>query len=98
MVVLLLLLPAYARSYKSEAWARSQFATAQRLHQSLEARPAEISAKPADFANASPFPNRKKETDNLGRAIFAAAAFAILALLLSLLNLLRLHGPESFIR
>jgi N-acetylmuramoyl-L-alanine amidase len=35
------MLPAYARSYKSEAWARSQFAVAQRLHQSLEARPAE---------------------------------------------------------
>jgi pSer/pThr/pTyr-binding forkhead associated (FHA) protein len=64
----------------------------------IEARPAEMSAKPADFANASPFPNRKKETDNLGRAIFAAAAIAILSLLLSLLNLLRLHGPESFIR
>jgi len=39
--VLLLLLPAYARVYKSEAWARSQFAAAQRLHQSLEARPAQ---------------------------------------------------------
>ena len=39
--MLLLLLPAYARTYKSEAWARSQFAVAQRLHQSLEARPAE---------------------------------------------------------
>ena len=41
VAVLLLLLPAYARSYKSEAWARSQFAAAQRLHQSLEARPAQ---------------------------------------------------------
>jgi len=40
-VVLLLLLPVYARAYKSEAWARSQFAAAQRLHQSLEARPAQ---------------------------------------------------------
>ena len=39
--MLLLLLPSYARSYKSEAWARSQFAAAQRLHQSLEARPAQ---------------------------------------------------------
>jgi N-acetylmuramoyl-L-alanine amidase len=37
----LLLLPAYARAYKSEAWARSQFAAAQRLHQALEARPAQ---------------------------------------------------------
>jgi len=39
--VLLLLSPALARSYKSEAWARSQFAAAQRLHQALEARPAQ---------------------------------------------------------
>ena len=41
LAVLLLLLPAYAHSYKSEAWARSQFAAAQHLHQSLEARPAQ---------------------------------------------------------
>ncbi len=41
VAVLLLLLPAYARVYKSEAWARTQFAMAQRLHQSLEARPAQ---------------------------------------------------------
>ena len=27
------------------------------------ARPADSSARPADFANASPFPNRKKERD-----------------------------------
>jgi N-acetylmuramoyl-L-alanine amidase len=39
--VLLLLLPAYARTYKSDTWARSQFAAAQRLHQALEARPAQ---------------------------------------------------------
>ncbi len=39
--MLLLLLPAYARTYRSEAWAQSQFAAAQRLHQSLEARPAQ---------------------------------------------------------
>jgi N-acetylmuramoyl-L-alanine amidase len=41
VAVLLLLLPAYARTYRSEAWARSQFAAAQRVHQSLEARPAQ---------------------------------------------------------
>jgi N-acetylmuramoyl-L-alanine amidase len=39
--VLLLLFPAYAHKYRSEAWAQSQFAAAQRLHQSLEARPAQ---------------------------------------------------------
>jgi N-acetylmuramoyl-L-alanine amidase len=41
VAVLLLLSPALARSYKSEAWAQSQFAAARRLHQALEARPAQ---------------------------------------------------------
>ncbi len=59
----------------------------------IEARPAETSEKPADFANASPFPNRKKEKDPVGMAVLAAGAVAILAMLLSLLNLLRMQGP-----
>lgn len=59
----------------------------------IEARPAETSEKPADFANASPFPNRTKEKDTVSLAVYAAAAVAILAMVLSLLNLLRLHGP-----
>ena len=59
----------------------------------IETRPAETSEKPADFANASPFPNRIKEKDTVGMAIYAAGFIAILAMLLSLLNLLRLHGP-----
>jgi predicted component of type VI protein secretion system len=59
----------------------------------IEARPAERSEKPADFANASPFPNRQKEKDTGGTAIRAAAALAILAFLLSMLSLLRIHGP-----
>jgi len=41
LAAMLLLLPAYAVAYRSDAWARSQFAAAQRLHQSLEARPAQ---------------------------------------------------------
>ncbi|MGO9650227.1 MAG: N-acetylmuramoyl-L-alanine amidase [Terriglobales bacterium] len=41
LTVLLLLLPVYARTHRPETWARSQFAAAQRLHQSLEARPAQ---------------------------------------------------------
>lgn len=49
--------------------------------------------KPADFANASPFPSRKKEQDKVALAIYAAAAIAILAMLLSLLNLLQLQPP-----
>jgi N-acetylmuramoyl-L-alanine amidase len=41
VLVLLLALPVAARPHKSEAWARSQFATAERLRQGLEARPAQ---------------------------------------------------------
>ena len=59
----------------------------------IEARPAETSAKPADFANASPFPNRKKEKDTNALMVMAAGAVAIVAMILSLLNLLRMHGP-----
>ena len=61
----------------------------------IEARPAETSEKPLDFANASPFPNRKKEKDMLGAVVLGAAAVAILALLLSMLSLLQMHGPIS---
>jgi predicted component of type VI protein secretion system len=59
----------------------------------IEARPAETSEKPADFANASPFPNRQKEKDTVATAVLAAAAVAIAALLASMLGLLQIHGP-----
>ena len=60
----------------------------------IEARPAETSEKPADFANASPFPNRKKEKDTVATAVLAAAAVAVLAFLLSMLGLLQIHAPR----
>ncbi len=59
----------------------------------IEARPAETSEKPTDFANASPFPKRKKEKDKMATIILAAAAAAILAFLLSMFSLLQIHGP-----
>lgn len=59
----------------------------------IEARPAETSEKPADFANASPFPNRQKAKDPTATAILAAAALAVLAFLVSMLGLLQIHGP-----
>ncbi len=59
----------------------------------IEARPAEISEKPADFANASPFPNRQKEKDQMSTAILAVAAVAVLAFLISMLGLLQIHAP-----
>lgn len=60
----------------------------------IEARPAEMSEKPADFANASPFPNRQKEKDPTATAILAAAAVAIVAFLISMLGLLQIHAPQ----
>jgi N-acetylmuramoyl-L-alanine amidase len=41
VLVLLMALPAGARSHKSDAWARAQFADAEHLRQQLEARPAQ---------------------------------------------------------
>jgi len=60
----------------------------------IEARPAETSEKPADFTNASPFPNRQKAKDPVATAVIAAAAIAVLAFLVSLLGLLQIHGPK----
>jgi predicted component of type VI protein secretion system len=60
----------------------------------IEARPAERSEKPADFANASPFPNRQEEKDTVAVAVLAAAALAVIAFLASMLGLLQIHGPE----
>ena len=58
----------------------------------IEARPAQISEKPADFANASPFPNRR-EKDMVATAILAMAALAIVVFLVSMLGLLQIRGP-----
>jgi hypothetical protein len=59
----------------------------------IEAQPAEMSVRPADFANASPFPRRKKEADPMRTAIFAAAGVALLAFLASLIAVLLMHAP-----
>jgi len=59
----------------------------------IEARPAKTSEKPADFANASPFPNRREE-DMVATVVLAVAALAIVAFLISMLGLLQIHGPR----
>jgi hypothetical protein len=59
----------------------------------IEARPAQTSDKPADFANASPFPNRREE-DMVATVVLAVAALAIVAFLVSMLGLLQVHGPR----
>lgn len=58
-----------------------------------EARPAEVSARPADFTNASPFAKRRSERDPVRSAIFAAAGLALLAFLASMLALAQMHPP-----
>jgi predicted component of type VI protein secretion system len=59
----------------------------------VEARPAELSARPADFANASPFPSRKKIKDSARSAVLAAAAVAFLAFLGSMIALFLMQPP-----
>ena len=55
----------------------------------------EAAARPADFANASPFQSRKMKKDPARRAVFAAAALAFLAFLVSMIALF-LMKPPSF--
>jgi pSer/pThr/pTyr-binding forkhead associated (FHA) protein len=61
--------------------------------QKIEAAPAEMSAAPVDFANASPFRQRMKDRDATRTAIFAAAALALLAFLGSMIAVLLMHAP-----
>lgn len=68
---------------------------AQPLPQPTEAAalPAEVSARPADFANASPFPKRSKEKDPTRTVIYAAAGVALVAFLASMLALAQMQAP-----
>jgi pSer/pThr/pTyr-binding forkhead associated (FHA) protein len=59
----------------------------------VEARPAEMSAAPVDFANASPFRARAKDRDPTRTAVFAAGAIAVLAFVISMVAVLAMHAP-----
>lgn len=61
--------------------------------QEVAAEPAEVSARPVDFANASPFPRRARERDAVANAMYAIGAFAILAFLASMLALMQMQVP-----
>src|SRR3954467_697678 len=61
----------------------------------MKARAAEMSAAPTDFANASPFPHRKKDRDPIRTAVLAAAAVAILAFIGSLVAVFTMHPPPA---
>jgi predicted component of type VI protein secretion system len=59
----------------------------------IAAAPAEMSAAPVDFANASPFPHRKKDRDPAKTAMLAGAGVAALAFLASMIAVLAMHAP-----
>jgi len=59
----------------------------------VEAAPAQLSAVPADFANASPFPGQKDQKDPVRTAIVAGAALALLVFLGSMIAVLLMHAP-----
>jgi pSer/pThr/pTyr-binding forkhead associated (FHA) protein len=61
--------------------------------EALEVRAAEVSARPADFENASPFQKRTSQKDHARVALYAAAAFAILLFVASMLALAQMHSP-----
>lgn len=56
-------------------------------------QPAESSARPADFANASPFQARTGKKDPARTAVYAAAGVALLALLISVIALALMKPP-----
>ena len=57
------------------------------------ARPADESARPADFANASPFGDRAHKKDTSRTMIFAAVAIAISAFVFCMIAVLMMRGP-----
>jgi pSer/pThr/pTyr-binding forkhead associated (FHA) protein len=59
----------------------------------IEASSAEMSAAPVDFSNASPFPKRGKERDPLRMPILAGVAVALLAFLVSIIEVLLMQAP-----
>jgi predicted component of type VI protein secretion system len=59
----------------------------------VNVRPAEVSARPPNFANASPFPKRAVEKDPTRLLLLAAAGVAILAFIGSMLALAQMQVP-----
>ena len=59
----------------------------------IEAKPADLSAAPVDFANASPFPHRKEQEDPTRTAIFVGSAIVLLVFLGSMTAVLMIHAP-----
>ena len=58
----------------------------------IAAQPAERSARPEDFTNASPFPKPVRETDPVGRAILIFAGVALVLFLAALAKVILLQS------
>jgi len=60
----------------------------------IKARPAELSAAPADFTNVSPFRRQKQQNDPLRNGIFIGLAIVLLVFLGSIIAVLMMHAPR----
>ena len=59
----------------------------------IEAKLADLSTAPVDFANASPFPRQKEQKDPTRTAIFVGSAILLLVFLGSMIAVLMMHAP-----
>lgn len=59
----------------------------------VEAKPADFSARPVDFTNASPFPLRKKEKDATRTAVLAIAFVAFVMFIASMIAVFTMQSP-----
>jgi predicted component of type VI protein secretion system len=59
----------------------------------IEAKPANLSAAPVDFANASPFPRQQEQKDPTHTAIFVGSAIVLFVFLVSMIAVLMMHAP-----
>src|SRR6266545_3205753 len=59
----------------------------------IRARPAELSAVPADFANASPFARQKGQKDSFRNAILSAWELCCSYFLAAMIAVLMMHAP-----
>ena len=60
----------------------------------ITVRPAEFSAAPVDFTNASPFAHRKDQKDPFRIAIFVGLGIVLLVFLGSMIAVLMMHAPS----
>lgn len=60
----------------------------------IKARPAELSAVPADFTNVSPFPRQKQQNDPLRNGIFIGLAIVLLVFIGSMIAVVMMHASR----